>query len=234
MSKTQTRRRTTRSQRRFEVRRFLERGDLDGLVAWARTVSDAPSLLVGKTVDRDELLRWRAIEGLGRVCGDIAAEGQLEKVRGIVRRFLWLMNDESGGIGWSGPEAIGEILVNVPELVPEYGRIVASFVDESPFGPGAHWAIARFASFVDGELDDMKGRLLESLCSDDPSERANGLLALAELWPRKAQVQARRLLDDQASFRSYEFRGAGCTDRIVGNVAREVVSSESKPRTKVA
>ena len=41
-----------------------------------------------------------------------------EMVRPLVKRFIWWMNDESGGIGWSSAPAIGEIGRSAPDLVP--------------------------------------------------------------------------------------------------------------------
>ena len=64
------------------------------------------------------LIRWRAIEGMGVVADRLAGEDP-EAVRIILRNLLWSINDESGGIGWSAPECIGEIIYRRPELFPE-------------------------------------------------------------------------------------------------------------------
>ena len=38
------------------------------------------------------------------------ADSDMEAARVIMRRLMWNLNDESGGIGWGSPEAMGEIL----------------------------------------------------------------------------------------------------------------------------
>ena len=43
-----------------------------------------------------------------------AGPAEPEKVRPLVKRFIWWMNDESGGIGWSSAPAMGEIGRMVP------------------------------------------------------------------------------------------------------------------------
>ena len=62
----------------------------------------------------DEHVKWRAVTALGKVVSDLAAS-DLESARVVMRRFIWNLNDESGGIGWSSPEILGEIVRNNPE-----------------------------------------------------------------------------------------------------------------------
>ena len=61
------------------------------------------------------------------------SEQDLERVRVLVRGLFWSMNDESGNLIRFAPQAIGEILARVPELLPEYEKNLAAFRDESPF-----------------------------------------------------------------------------------------------------
>ena len=67
----------------------------------------------------------------------IAASAFLGFVGEVVRRLLWSMNDESGSVGWSAPEAVAEIVVHVPRL-DEYAEVVASSIDLDPFQRGVH------------------------------------------------------------------------------------------------
>jgi len=63
--------------------------------------------------DRDKVICFRASEALGKVAA-MEADKDLEPVRDLLRRLFWMMNDESGNTCWYAPEAIGEILYNVP------------------------------------------------------------------------------------------------------------------------
>ncbi len=196
--------RRSRKQRKDEVRQMVEGRDWQGLLAFDREESDTGPLLLALAFDLDDRVRWRAIEGLGRW----SAEADLERVRNLIRRVLWLMNDESGGLAWHGPEVIGEILANAPALIDEYGRIVASFIHEDPFGPGAAWAMARLAPLSPETFDDRIDDLTGAVESSDPALRGYGLLALASLRPRLARKLATQRDRDQARVWTYE-RGPG-------------------------
>ena len=90
------------------VREILADRDFNAVAAWADSVRSPQRVLFSLALDADELIAWRAIEAIGKMAA-IQAESDLEKIRDSVRRLLWLMNDESGGLGWRSPEMIGEI-----------------------------------------------------------------------------------------------------------------------------
>lgn len=215
--------RPSRSKRRAIVRRLVDGRDHEGLARWALQEPDTIVTVVSLVFERDDLRRWRAIEALGQLAAAVAQEEGLEKVRGIIRRLLWLMNDESGGIAWHGPEAIAEVLNSVPELLEEYGRIVASFIDEPPFGPGVHRAISRLAHQAPGQFEHVADRLLRSPGSIDPAERAHGLLALSTLVPERAVEAAEALSDDEAEVIDYDRDRGELDHRTVAEIARAVL-----------
>lgn len=124
------------------------------------------------------LVRWRAIEATGRVVA-AHAENDPESARVIMRRLLWMLNDESGGIGWGVPEAMGEVLAESDRLCSEYHRIYLSYVQpacnflEHPIlQRGLLWGIGRLArrrgSLVRPFLPDIEPFLI----SEDPYHRA--------------------------------------------------------------
>jgi hypothetical protein len=76
-----------------------------------------------------------AVEAAGQMAA-VTAESGLEPVREVLRRVIWLMNDESGGVLWQGPEILGEILVQVPDLRPEFAPLLPPYLVEEPFERG--------------------------------------------------------------------------------------------------
>lgn len=95
--------------------------------------------------------RWHAISALGIAVARLS-QTDMEAARVVIRRFMWQLNDESGGIGWGCPEAMGEALRNSKPLAREYSHILLSFVD--PKGnmldnenlvEAALWGLARVA-----------------------------------------------------------------------------------------
>lgn len=73
-------------------------------------------------------IRARAIKAMARTVSALA-ENRMESARVVMRRLMWSLNDESGGIGWGAPEAMGEIMVLNPDLAREYHHILLSYVD---------------------------------------------------------------------------------------------------------
>jgi len=128
----------------YELRELLEKKSYKELLNWAVQNRNPLRPLSSLLFDEDSLIRFRAIEVLGKVAA-IEYKKDPERVRRQIGRFLWLMNDESGGICWNAPQAIGEILYNVPDLIPEYGPILTSYFDEEPFEVGSRWGVARAA-----------------------------------------------------------------------------------------
>jgi hypothetical protein len=76
-----------------------------------------------------ERVRWHAVCSFGWLVPAIA-EKDLEAGRIVMRRFLWSLNDESGGIGWGGPEAMAEIMCHSSPLRKEYLHMLISYMRE--------------------------------------------------------------------------------------------------------
>jgi len=76
-----------------------------------------------------EIIRWHAVMSFGWLVPAIA-EQDMEPARIVMRRFLWSLNDESGGIGWGSPEAMAEIMCHSSPLRKEYLHMLISYMRE--------------------------------------------------------------------------------------------------------
>ncbi len=101
--------------------------------------------------NREEIVRWRAVTAMGAVVSPLAEE-DIESARVIMRRLIWNLNDESGGIGWGSPEAMGEIMARSGRLAKEYHRILISyiredgnFIEHEMLQRGVLWGLGRLA-----------------------------------------------------------------------------------------
>jgi hypothetical protein len=168
------------SLRKERVRSLVENRDLAGLVSWAGESRDPLGGLFSLTYDKNDLTRWRAIEAIG-IAGAQLAKSDVEKVRNFIRKLLWLMNDESGGVGWHAPEAMGELLFRIPSLIEQYGKLLPQFLTVPPFAIGAHFAIARIAPLNEELVSDCAAILQKSLKSGEPAIRAYAHMALGEI-----------------------------------------------------
>jgi hypothetical protein len=105
--------------------------------------------LFGLLYHGEPLVRWRAVTAMGAVVANLADQ-QMESARIIMRRFMWNLNDESGGIGWGSPESMAEIMARHAGLAREYAAILVSYADpngnflEHPgLQQGVLWALGR-------------------------------------------------------------------------------------------
>jgi len=169
--------------RKSKVREILIDRDFKALSRWATRDRAPLRILTMLLFDDDPLVHWRAVEGIGKTALQEALDNP-EKVRKQIRNYLWMMNDESGALCHRAPEAIGEILANVPEFLPEFGRILPNFLWEEPFERGTRWAMYRL---VTTQLESMEmyerciGDLLKSLENEDDIIRGYSMLILGAL-----------------------------------------------------
>ena len=133
----------------------------------AETQSDVLSLSKGRRekpfrYEKDLLIRFRAIQALGLTTKTVYREDPA-RVMDLIRRLLWSMNDESGGLGWSAPEIIAEILVNCPMLIETNASLLPHYLTEEPFERGAHFAIARLMEHIPDLIEENRDQWIESL-----------------------------------------------------------------------
>ncbi len=83
----------------------------------------------------EERLRWHTVTIFGEVLARLA-EKDMEAARIVMRRYLWSLNDESGGIGWGAPEAMAEAMCHHQGLCDEYLHMLISYM--LPDGPLDH------------------------------------------------------------------------------------------------
>lgn len=132
-----------------EIRLLLISEDAQKLLEVAARRKRLLSQLTALSYDLDPVVSQRAIWAFG-LAAHLIAETDPEYVRNHFRRLIWLLSDESGGIGWRAPELLGEALYYCHTCFPEYLPILVSLLDLEPedaprFRPGVIWAIGRVA-----------------------------------------------------------------------------------------
>lgn len=133
----------------------------------------------------DELLKFRAVTAMGQLGMRLAAR-KMERARILMRRIMWNLNDESGGIGWGSPEAMGEILGQSQELAREFKSILFSYLDTGKnhiehdlLQRGVIWGVGTYLKAAPQELEPVtEGMLHLYLRSKDPIKRGYACRAL--------------------------------------------------------
>jgi len=159
--------------------------------------------------NRDELVKWRAVTAMGLVVSNLA-DHDIESARVVMRRLIWNLNDESGGIGWGSPEAMGDIMARHEGLAKEYYTILISYIipdrnyiEHEILQRGVLWGIGRLAHARPHLVKDFVHLLYNYMESPDSALR--GLAAwTAGLFDCETMSRLfRRLENDQAKLTFY-------------------------------
>jgi len=178
----------------------------------------------------DEQIRWRAVTAMGAAVA-ILADEEMEPARIIMRRLMWNLNDESGGIGWGSPEAMGEILACHEPLAKEYAPILISYarkdgnyLELEMLQRGLLWGVARLSQVRPHLVQDAASHFMQYLQSTDPAVRglAAWLMGLLEAGDARTALEA--LTDDDAELSVYQNRKLinSCVKELAEEALRKV------------
>jgi hypothetical protein len=153
----------------------------------------------------DEKLKWRAVMAMGEIVAALA-EDDLESARVIMRRLMWNLNDESGGMGWGCPEAMGEIMAKSETLAEEFWCILISyirpdgnFLEHEALQRGVLWGVGRLAHARPRLIRNCAVYLLPYMQSDDPFLRGLSVWAAGAFCDPKTEMELKRLTQDHAA-----------------------------------
>ena len=182
------------------------------------------SSLISLTYDRKSIISYRAIEAFGIVSKEIA-KTKPEIVRNAVGRLLWMIRDESGGIGWSSPEMLGEIVRNNPELFSDVAPVIMSFLDEEMLASGVLIAAGRIGEVNPELVAHSIPLILSYLHNPAPSLRGIAAWALGMMRASQAEPELEKLKNDDSLIAIYE--DGELKEKTIGQIAEEAILSIS-------
>lgn len=157
----------------------------------------------------DEEVKWAAVQAMGVIVAKLA-DKDIESARVIMRRLMWNLNDESGGIGWGSPEAMGEILARHEALAREYHQILISYAREDGnfqehelMQRGVLWGIGRLSQVRDDLMKDAAPYLMPYLKSPDATVRGLAVWIMGLLGAGEARPGLEHLAEDEAGLQIY-------------------------------
>lgn len=111
-----------------EVLELLEQNDLENNIQIIHKYDERKlaNALFPFLCSTNKKIKEHAVTAMGEVVSKIA-ESDLEFARTIMRRLMLSLTEESGGIGWGAPEAMGEIMARSEKLAEEYHKILISY-----------------------------------------------------------------------------------------------------------
>ena len=176
----------------------------------------------------DELVKWRAVTAMGVVVARLAHE-DLESARIVMRRLMWNLNDESGGIGWGSPEAMGEIMARHDGLAGEYACILVSYINETGnflehemLQRGVLWGLGRLAYARPDLVRDAAAYLCPFMRSKDAVHRGLAAWVAGAIPSEMTESLLKHLVTDEA--RINIFINMNLEQRTVGQLAVEALS----------
>lgn len=154
--------------------------------------------------DADELIKWRAVTAIGVVVANLA-ERDMEAARTVMRRLMWSLNDESGGIGWGAPEAMGEIMTRHRGLAEEYAFTLVSYIRKDGnyieyelLQRGVLWGLGRVSQVHPDLVQDAADFLADYLVSTDHTVRGLAAWICGILQINPLQAKLKKLVTDEA------------------------------------
>ena len=178
------------------------------------------SSLISLTYDRKSIISYRAIEAFGIVSKEIA-KTKPELVRNAVGRLLWMIRDESGGIGWSSPEMLGEIVRNNPELFSDVAPVIMSFLDEEMLASGVLIAAGRIGEIKAELVAHAIPLILSYLQNPEPLLRGIAAWALGRMRVLEAESELEKLKNDSSLIAIYE--EGELEEKTIGQIAEEAI-----------
>ena len=176
----------------------------------------------------NELIKWRAITAMGAVVSGLADQ-DMESARVVMRRLIWNLNDESGGIGWGSPEAMGEIMARHAGMAEEYAFLLVSYVNEQGnylehpiLQRGVLWGLGRLAHSRARLVNHAAPFLLPYMRSEDPYHRGLSAWTAGALDNELTKPLLQNLSDDKALINI--FIDMNFIEVTVGQLAREALS----------
>jgi len=186
---------------------LLNQGDLDKALAEIRRLPPRQIInpLLSFIQSGNEKLKWGAVKAAGSVVSHLA-DSDLEATRVIMRRLMWNLNDESGGIGWGSPEVMGEILATHRGLAQEYAHILLSYAREDGnylehegLQRGLLWGIGRLSEKRPELVRGASALLLPYLESRDEVIRGQAARIMGLLQVKEARPVLRELTWDDSA-----------------------------------
>lgn len=149
------------------VERILENRDWKQLCDWAEENKNLYRQLMARIYVKDGIVFWRAVEALG-VFAHYIEQKERNYALELVRRYFWMLNEESGGTAWNASEAIGSLIAHCPETCGQFNWMYSGLLEDESLSDGVLWGLAQWAQKAPHLVDPLEERIRPFLESEDP------------------------------------------------------------------
>ncbi|WP_088227995.1 DVU0298 family protein [Desulfosporosinus sp. FKB] len=153
-----------------DVEHTLENRDWEKLISLAKENRNILRQLMARIYVKDGLIFWRAVEALGVVTHALEQDEKNVAVE-ILRRYFWMLNDESGGTAWNSSEAIGSIITHCPVTCGKFNWMLSGLLEDDSLRDGVLWGLGQMAQNAPHLVEPLDERIKPFLQSEEPSTR---------------------------------------------------------------
>lgn len=187
-----------------QVNNYLKKRDYEGLIELNKRHRHVWRILQSNMYHTDDILRWYTIEAVAAFMRRRWDNGEKEKVRDYLRRLIWSITDESGGIGWSASQTIAEIVAAIPELSePWVSNMVDRAFKEPALVKSGLWGIGRLGENARKPTELFNNLVLASFDTDDIETLGLATWALGEVRLHAALPHINALINEENPVRIY-------------------------------
>ena len=206
-----------------EVRQALAEADFQSIARLAVENRKVLGILISQSFNKDDVMCWRAIEAMGIAAAEVSKKNDPALARNAVTRIIWSAREESGGMGWSAPELLGEIVRGSPRAYPDLPTLILSLNgedEEGVFLRGVLWALGRMAEAGVTDVEGARKLVLDSLVDPEPRTRGLAARAAGRMTLDEAIGTLRAMEDENCGFIIYED-----TEFVETSVGREAAGA---------
>lgn len=187
-----------------QINLTLLRRDYQKLNAFGQEGKRVWRLLQFNLYQTDVTLRWHSIEAIAILLRTQWDLGRQEKVLDYLRRLIWSISDESGGIGWSAPQTIAETVVAIPQLSEPFVNIMIDRAFSEPtLVKSGLWGIGRLGRRARQSVGLFQDIILASFAVDEPETLGLAAWAMGEIKYKPALPYLQKLTQRHEPVRIY-------------------------------
>jgi HEAT repeat protein len=217
---------SNRKSKRDQIIQLLLARDFSALSDLTANTRGVVTILLQMLFDPDSLLHWRATEAIGHL-----AKTHPKRIKEIIPRLLWSLNEDSASFGWGAAAVLGEIGKNNYKIVEDIILMLFNYLEEDFTREGMLWGLGRLGQTQPQLVLEAAPRLQACLADPNPQVRTYAAWSLGIIGAQAAIPDLRRLTNDPEPVKLYEDETV--RETTVGQVAREALQrlESSSPRS---
>ena len=211
-----------------EIKDLVLREHYEALCGLVKEKKSRLSLLLSLSYTADNNTRFKVIKAAGYAVS-VIPDHELDFLRTVISNLFWSLNDDSGSVGWSSPELLGEIISKRIDLLKEYVPLVISLlkIKEAYFRPGVLWAMGRIAAREPSYIKPYVPYITMYLADSLAETRGYAVWCLNQIGAPVPEEHLQHLLQDTAKIWLMDGQG-NISKKTIGQITQEAGGREKQ------